>query len=125
MKWVRLLSAVKPCFNFSIASKILLARLFYRSNSTRFPLLQTGNKAGIDLRQRLAHGIDRFTHVMLSRHEDENIALHSAAGARNAIHIASALIFREAVGIELPFVTSDAEQEKTADRYGLKTVFIG
>lgn len=55
----------------------------------------------------------------------EEIALKSTVRALDAIHIASALLFQEAVNINLVFVTSDMKQEKAATHQGLKTLFVG
>ena len=55
----------------------------------------------------------------------EEIALQSTDRALDAIHIASALLFQEAVNINLVFVTSDKKQEKAANHQGLKTLFVG
>lgn len=55
----------------------------------------------------------------------EEVVLRSPARTLDAIHIASALLFRELTGIELSFVTSDKKQEEAAKREGLKTVFVG
>lgn len=55
----------------------------------------------------------------------EEVALRSTALALDAIHIASALSFRELTGIDLTFVTSDKKQKEVAKSEGLKTLFVG
>lgn len=55
----------------------------------------------------------------------EEVVLRSPARTLDAIHIASALLFQDLIGIELSFVTSDKKQEEAAKREGLKTVFVG
>jgi predicted nucleic acid-binding protein len=54
----------------------------------------------------------------------EEITVRSVARAMDAIHISSALIFRNGTGIELTFVTSDKKQHDAAVREGLKTLFV-
>jgi predicted nucleic acid-binding protein len=44
--------------------------------------------------------------------------------ALDAIHVASALVFIEAVGRRLPFVTSDARQRAAAERFELEVVWV-
>lgn len=65
----------------------------------------------------------KLTDEVLRKTED--VVLRSPARTLDAIHIASALLFRDLTGIELSFVTSDKKQEEAAKRAGLKTVFIG
>ena len=55
----------------------------------------------------------------------EEVILRSTVRTLDAIHIASALLFRELTGIELTFVTSDKKQEESAKNEGLKTFFVG
>ena len=55
----------------------------------------------------------------------EEITMRSVARAMDAIHIASALLFRNGAGIELTFVTSDKKQHEAALHEGLKTLFVG
>lgn len=67
--------------------------------------------------------IIRVTDEVLKKAEE--VALRSTARTLDAIHIASALSFRELTGIELIFVTSDKRQEEAAKSEGLKTIFAG
>ncbi|MDH4163652.1 MAG: type II toxin-antitoxin system VapC family toxin [Nitrospirota bacterium] len=55
----------------------------------------------------------------------EEITLRSVARAMDAIHLSSALLFREKTGIDLAFVTSDTKQHEAALHEGLRTVFVG
>jgi hypothetical protein len=43
----------------------------------------------------------------------------------DALHIASALFFQETGGGELPFLTADGKQRRSAEAAGLKVRFIG
>jgi predicted nucleic acid-binding protein len=43
----------------------------------------------------------------------------------DALHIASALELESALGEKLPFLTSDARQRVTAQRAGLRVVWVG
>ncbi|MEK6689926.1 MAG: type II toxin-antitoxin system VapC family toxin [Nitrospinota bacterium] len=65
----------------------------------------------------------RVTDEVLKKAEE--ISLLASARALDAIHIASALIFNEATGIESTFITSDSKQLKVANHFGMKTLFIG
>ena len=55
----------------------------------------------------------------------ETVALQSNARALDAIHIASAIIFRDSAHIDLTFITSDKKQQEAAHQQGLKTCFVG
>jgi predicted nucleic acid-binding protein len=55
----------------------------------------------------------------------KEITLRSVARAMDAIHIASALIFKQGTGIEVTFVTSDNKQHDAALHEGLKALFVG
>ncbi|MBI5186144.1 MAG: PIN domain-containing protein [Nitrospinae bacterium] len=73
---------------------------------------------------------DRLMHMeivtlneeVLQRGED--IALHSNARAMDALHIASALIFKEHSRFDLSFLTSDKKQDQIAKALRLKTFFV-
>ncbi len=54
----------------------------------------------------------------------EEVALISDARTLDAIHIASALLFRDATAIKLSFVTSDKRQHEAALRAGLKSIYL-
>jgi hypothetical protein len=43
----------------------------------------------------------------------------------DAMHIASAVIFQEAIGISITFITSDKKQQTAAEDNGLITMFVG
>jgi len=55
----------------------------------------------------------------------ESVALQSDSRTLDSIHIASALIFKDTIEIDLTFVTSDKRQKEFADHQGLKTSFVG
>ncbi len=55
----------------------------------------------------------------------EEVTVRSAARAMDAIHIASALLFRNGTGIEIAFLTSDKKQYEAALHEGLKASFVG
>ncbi|MBN2108578.1 MAG: type II toxin-antitoxin system VapC family toxin [Deltaproteobacteria bacterium] len=75
------------------------------------------------IRESLAHiEIIRLTDDVLAK--AEQILAGSPIRSLDALHIASALIFQEAMRISLPFVTSDRRQLKTANEQGFKTVFV-
>ncbi len=67
--------------------------------------------------------IVRLTDKVLRKAEE--VVLHSDARALDAIHIASALIFREGSSIKFSFVTSDRKQQEVAKENSFKTVFVG
>jgi len=54
----------------------------------------------------------------------ESVTLKTGARALDAIHIASALVFKDATSLELAFMTSDTKQGDAAGRAGLKTLFV-
>jgi predicted nucleic acid-binding protein len=54
----------------------------------------------------------------------EAIAVRSTARALDAIHVASARLFREAANIDILFITSDKKQNDVALREGFLTLFI-
>lgn len=54
----------------------------------------------------------------------EAMTVRSAARALDAIHIASARLFKEATNIDLLFITSDKKQNDVALRERLTTLFI-
>ncbi len=64
----------------------------------------------------------RITDEVLKRAEE--VTLRSTARTLDAIHIASALLFRDTTGIDLAFVTSDKKQCEAALHEGLKTLFV-
>ena len=74
-------------------------------------------------RIRLRRKAPRITDDVLGMAEE--IAERSVARAMDAIHISSALIFKNGTGIELTFVTSDKKQYEAALHEGLKTLFVG
>lgn len=55
----------------------------------------------------------------------EQLSLDYSARAPDAIHVASALIFREKSNMSIMFITSDKKQKSVADCQGLKTYFVG
>lgn len=55
----------------------------------------------------------------------ESIALYSEARALDAIHVASAMIFKEGSNTRLSFVTSDRKQQQVANSQGIDTFFVG
>jgi predicted nucleic acid-binding protein len=75
-------------------------------------------KAGLDSVETI-----RVTDDVLGMAEE--VTVRSVARAMDAIHISSALIFRNGTGIEPTFVTSDKKQYDAAIHEGLKTLFVG
>jgi hypothetical protein len=43
----------------------------------------------------------------------------------DALHLASALFFGEAVGISVPFSTADARQRRSAESLGMNVIWVG
>ena len=75
------------------------------------------------IRESLAHiEIIRLTDDVLAK--AEHIVKSSPIRSLDALHIASALIFQDAMQIPLPFITSDHRQLETAHGHGFKTVFV-
>lgn len=60
--------------------------------------------------------------VVLARSED--VIRRTPARAADAIHIASALFFQEAMGTGVPFLTSDARQRSSAEAAGLRVWWV-
>lgn len=60
--------------------------------------------------------------LVLARAED--IIRRIPVRTADAIHIASALFFQEAVGIAVPFLTSDARQRRSAEKAGLRVRWV-
>ena len=54
----------------------------------------------------------------------EQVAATEAVRALDAVHLASALVFREETGIEPPFITADGRQRAAATTLGLDVIFI-
>lgn len=67
--------------------------------------------------------IIRLTDEVLRKAED--ITLHGNARTMDAVHIAAALIFQEAIGTGITFITSDKKQQTAAEDNGLTTLFVG
>jgi predicted nucleic acid-binding protein len=75
------------------------------------------------IRESLAHiEIIRLTDEVLAK--AEQIIAGSLIRSLDALHIASALIFQDALQSSLPFVTSDRRQLETARGNGFTTVFV-
>jgi len=66
--------------------------------------------------------IVRMTDDILKR--AESVTLQAGARALDAIHIASALMFKDTTSLNLTFMTSDTKQGDAAGRAGLKTLFV-
>ena len=92
---------------------------------------QAGDTDERDFKKILKNVRDGFLSVETIRVTDdvlkmaEEITVRSVARAMDAIHISSALIFKNGAGVELTFVTSDKKQHETAVHEGLKTLFVG
>lgn len=54
----------------------------------------------------------------------EQLATTEAVRALDAVHLATALVFREATGLEPPFITADDRQRGAATTLGLDVIFI-
>lgn len=54
----------------------------------------------------------------------EQVVVSSPVRSLDALHIASALIFQQALQIPLPFVTSDHRQLEAAQAHGFATVLV-
>jgi predicted nucleic acid-binding protein len=54
----------------------------------------------------------------------EQIAAAEDVRALDALHLAAALVFREATGLQLSFVTADDRQRRAAVALGLEVVFV-
>jgi predicted nucleic acid-binding protein len=75
------------------------------------------------IRESLAHiEIIRLTDDVLA--QAGQIVAGAPIRSLDALHIASALIFQEAMRLSLPFVTSDRRQLETAREQGFKSLFI-
>jgi predicted nucleic acid-binding protein len=75
------------------------------------------------IRESLSHiEIIRLTDEIIAR--AEQIVASSPVRSLDALHIASALIFQQAVQISLLFVTSDIRQLEAAHAHGFATVFV-
>jgi predicted nucleic acid-binding protein len=53
------------------------------------------------------------------------IVLRTPARTLDALHVASALLFKDSTGIDLTFVTADKKQLEAAVQEGLKTALVG
>ncbi|MBM3471268.1 MAG: type II toxin-antitoxin system VapC family toxin [Armatimonadetes bacterium] len=60
--------------------------------------------------------------VVLSRAED--VIRRIPTRTADAIHIASALFFKDATGTDVPFLTSDARQRSSAEAVGLRVLWV-
>jgi predicted nucleic acid-binding protein len=73
---------------------------------------------------------ESLDHIEIIRLTDEVLAkagqvvVSSPVRSLDALHIASAQIFQDAMQISLPFVTSDLRQLETARAQGFKTVLV-
>jgi predicted nucleic acid-binding protein len=64
-----------------------------------------------------------LTPLVLARAED--IIRRVAARTADAVHVASAVFFSEAAGIQLPLATADAKQRQSAEDLGMQVLWIG
>jgi len=55
----------------------------------------------------------------------QEVVLHTLARTLDAVHIASALVFQEMVGIDVIFITSDHKQYGFAQANDLKAIYVG
>ncbi|TKB72304.1 MAG: type II toxin-antitoxin system VapC family toxin [Nitrospira sp.] len=60
-------------------------------------------------------------HVL--RHVEE-LVQKTDVRALNALHIASAIMFKAASGLAIPFITSDAKQRDAAQATGLTVIWV-
>ncbi len=73
---------------------------------------------------------ESFDHIEIIRLTDEvlekagQVVVSSPVRSLDALHIASALIFQDAMQISLPFITSDHRQLETAQEHGFTTVLV-
>lgn len=61
--------------------------------------------------------------VVLTR--AERVAQRMPVRTLDAIHVASAVVFREETGIRAPFITADERQQQAGLALGLDVVFVG
>ena len=54
----------------------------------------------------------------------EHVAAAEPVRSLDALHLATALVFREATGLEPPFVTADERQRRAATAFGLEVIFV-
>jgi predicted nucleic acid-binding protein len=108
-------SAILPVEAFSALSR---KRLFGEMSDNVFNKLINRVKGDLQYIE-----IVRVGDEVLKKAED--IVLNLSCRTLDAIHIASALIFEEASGIKLKFVTSDKRQHEIADHHNLLTLFVG
>ena len=57
--------------------------------------------------------------------EAEEVILKTGLRTLDAIHLASMLIFQNASGIQIPFITGDSQQQEAAAQVGLDAVWVG
>ena len=73
---------------------------------------------------------ESLTHIEIIRLTDEvlikaeQVVVSSPVRSLDALHIASALIFQQALQVPLTFVTSDHRQMEAAQAHGFATVFV-
>lgn len=92
---------------------------------------EEGGLSNDGLTSLLFHMKATLAHAELMRLSDEvmlkteTVIIDSAARTLDALHIASALLFKENTGVDLAFVTSDMKQKAAAEKLGLRVVFAG
>ncbi len=113
--------------NSLLASAILTSECF-----SAFSRRRQGNEINDKTFNRLVNRVKKdLPYIEIVRLTDEvlrkteEILLHLPVRTLDAVHIASALLFKESTGIDLQFVTSDKRQAESANDKGLKTVFVG
>lgn len=113
--------------NRLLSSGILLTEC-YSALSRKKEMGEIEEDAFKDLAKRLKNDAKRLETITLSEEvlqQAEEIALNTSARALDALHIASALIFREHSRFDLSFLTSDEKQGKVTKALGLKTFLVG
>ena len=108
-------SAILPVESFSALSGKWRSRALSRALLQKLIQRIRGDLLSVE--------IVRLRDEVLTRAEE--VVLNSPARTLDAIHIASALIFEEMLGVSISFATSDRIQEHAAGDMGLKTLFIG